>query len=57
MSEYDLVIRNGTVATAADTTSCDIGIKDGVITTLGKNLASGAREVGLFLDSTGAVMH
>src|SRR5229473_2612051 len=45
MSEYDLVIRNGTVATAADTTSCDIGIKDGVITTLGKSLAPGAREI------------
>ena len=29
MSDFDLVIRNGTVATAADTTACDIGIKDG----------------------------
>jgi dihydropyrimidinase len=45
MSEFDLVIRNGTVATAADTTSCDIGIKDGVITTLGDNLASGEQEI------------
>ena len=45
MSEFDLVIRNGTVATAADTTSCDIGIKDGVITTLGKSLAPGAQEI------------
>ena len=24
MADYDLVIRNGTVATAADTTGCDI---------------------------------
>ncbi|HXO91419.1 MAG TPA: amidohydrolase family protein, partial [Stellaceae bacterium] len=45
MSEFDLVIRNGTVATAADTTSCDIGIKEGVITTLGKSLAPGAQEI------------
>ena len=36
MSDYDLVIRNGTVATAADTTVCDIGIKDGIVATLGK---------------------
>jgi dihydropyrimidinase len=45
MSEFDLVIRNGTVATAADTVSCDIGIKDGVITTLGKNLGRGRQEI------------
>ena len=45
MSEFDLVIRNGTVATAADTTACDIGIRDGVVATLGKNLAPGAREI------------
>ncbi len=45
MSDYDLVIRNGTVATAADTTSCDVGIKNGVVVTLGKHLGSGAREI------------
>src|SRR6516165_9378769 len=45
MSEYDLVIRNGTVATAADTARCDIGIRDGVIATLGKDLAAGEREI------------
>src|SRR6188768_220725 len=45
MAEYDLVIRNGTVATAADTTQCDVGIKDGVIATLGRGLAAGAREI------------
>jgi hypothetical protein len=27
MPDYDLVIRNGTVVTAADTQHCDIGIK------------------------------
>ena len=45
MSDFDLVIRRGTVATAADTTACDIGIKDGVVAMLGKNLALGAREI------------
>ena len=45
MSEFDLVIRNGTVATAADTTLCDIGIKDGVVATLGKNLGAGVHEI------------
>ena len=45
MSDYDLVIRNGTVATAADTTVCDIGIKDGVVATLGQSLGSGEREI------------
>src|SRR5271169_2952454 len=45
MSDFDLVIRNGTVATAADTTACDIGIKDGVVAILGKNLGPGAQEI------------
>src|SRR5580700_8118743 len=45
MSEFDLVIRNGTVATAADTTVCDVGIRDGVVATLGKGLGAGAREI------------
>jgi dihydropyrimidinase len=45
MPDYDLVIRNGTVITAADTQSCDIGIKDGAVATLGHGLATGAREI------------
>ncbi|MGA8399661.1 MAG: dihydropyrimidinase [Stellaceae bacterium] len=45
MADYDLVIRNGTVATAADTMECDIGVKDGVVATLGRGLATGAREI------------
>jgi dihydropyrimidinase len=52
MSDYDLVIRNATVATAADTAVCDIGIKDGIIATLGKQLASGVREI----DATGKLV-
>jgi dihydropyrimidinase len=45
MSEYDLVIRNGTVATAADTMQCDVGVKDGVVATLGRDLGPGARDI------------
>ncbi|MBV8736435.1 MAG: dihydropyrimidinase [Alphaproteobacteria bacterium] len=45
MADYDLMIRNGTVATAADTFECDVGIKDGVIATLGRNLGPGTREI------------
>src|SRR5262245_14992001 len=52
MSEYDLVIRGGTVATAADATVCDIGIKDGVVATLGNSLGAGAREI----DATGRLV-
>ncbi|HWK44727.1 MAG TPA: dihydropyrimidinase [Stellaceae bacterium] len=45
MADFDLVIRNGTVITAADTMACDIGIKDSVIAALGRNLARGTREI------------
>jgi len=45
MSEYDLVIRNGTVATAADTARCDVGIKDGTVVALGRALGPGTREI------------
>lgn len=45
MADFDLVIRNGTVVTAADTTECDVGIKDGVVAMLGRGLAGGAREI------------
>ncbi|MDP5290983.1 dihydropyrimidinase [Oceanimonas sp. CHS3-5] len=45
MSEFDLVIRNGRIATAADVTDCDIGIKDGRIVALGLNLGEGREEI------------
>ena len=45
MPEFDLVIRNGTVATAADTMQCDLGIKDGVVVALGRGLGAGTREI------------
>jgi dihydropyrimidinase len=45
MPDFDLVIRNGTVATAADTFEADVGIKDGVVAMLGRGLGPGAREI------------
>ncbi len=45
MSEFDLVIRGGTVATAADTVECDVGVREGVVVALGRGLGAGAREI------------
>ena len=45
MLEFDLVIRNGTVVTAADTIACDVGVKDGVVAMLGKGLPAGTRDI------------
>jgi dihydropyrimidinase len=38
MTTLDLVIRDGTIATASDTFSCDIGIRSGRIVALGQGL-------------------
>ena len=38
MSELDLIVKNGSVVTAADTYKADVGVKDGKITTLSSNL-------------------
>ncbi|WP_419898738.1 dihydropyrimidinase [Roseomonas sp. USHLN139] len=43
--EYDLVVRGGTLATAAEVFEADIGIKDGVIAALGRNLPRGTQEI------------
>ena len=52
MAEFDIVIRGGTVATAADTTSCEVGVKDGRIAALGASLGAGEREI----DATGKLV-
>src|SRR5688500_8809626 len=52
MAEYDLVIRNGTVATAADTQHCDVGVQDWVVVILGRGRSAGAREI----DATGRLV-
>lgn len=38
MKSFDTIIRWGTIATAADTFACDIGIRDGLIAALGRDL-------------------
>jgi dihydropyrimidinase len=45
MADYDLVVRNGTLATASDVFRADIGISDGRIATIGAKLAPGRREI------------
>ena len=45
MNEFDLVIQNGTVVTAADTIKCDIGIKDGKIQALAECLTDAKETV------------
>ena len=42
---FDCVIRGGRVGTAVDEFDADIGIKDGVIAALGRNLAPGVTEI------------
>ncbi len=48
---YDIVIRGGTVATATETLSADVGIKDGKVAALGTGL-TGARTI----DATGKLV-
>jgi dihydropyrimidinase len=49
---FDTIIRGGTIATASDTFSCDVGISGGKITALGADLG-GAKEV---VDATGLLV-
>ena len=45
MSDFDLIIRNGTVATASDVFKADIGIRNGTIVQIGENLSGSARVI------------
>ncbi len=45
MAEFDLVIRNGRVATAADVSECDVGVRDGRVAALGRGLGAGTEEL------------
>ena len=45
MPDFDLVIRGGRVATAADEAVCDIGVKDGQVAALGRTLGPGKTEI------------
>jgi dihydropyrimidinase len=42
---FDCVIRSGRVATAVDEFDADVGVKDGVIAAIGRNLGNGASEI------------
>jgi dihydropyrimidinase len=44
-AQFDCVIRAGRVATAVDEFDADVGIKDGAIVAIGRNLGKGAREI------------
>ncbi|WP_370194449.1 MULTISPECIES: dihydropyrimidinase [Aurantimonas] len=46
---YDLVIQNGTIATASDVFQADIGIRDGVIVQIGRDLGEALETI----DATG----
>ena len=54
MSEYDLVVRSGTVIDGAggESTTQDIGVKDGLIADIGNLAGSGVREI----DADGAIV-
>ena len=45
MDNFDLVVRNAHVVTAADEFDCDIGVRDGVIAALGRRLPAGREEI------------
>src|SRR5256886_13271378 len=45
MAEFDMVIRNAVVGTAADIFSAEIGISDGGITALGRRLGPARRDL------------
>jgi len=44
MAELDIVIRNGTVATASDVVRCDVGIRSERVVTLADSLPEGRRD-------------
>ena len=45
VSEFDLVIRGGTVVTSSEKMQCDIGIADGKVAALGPNLEQSRSEI------------
>ena len=45
MSDFDLVIRGGTVVTAADTVRADVGVRGGVIAAVAETIEDGRRTI------------
>src|SRR5690606_13554581 len=50
MSEFDVIVRGGTVVTASETMRADVGVKDGRIVALAERLTGSAARV---VDATG----
>src|SRR5437764_14343677 len=45
MPGFDLVVRGGTMATAADVFRADVGVREGRVAALGEDLPAGRREI------------
>ena len=45
MAQLDVLIRNGTVATAADVSQCDVAISSGKVVALGRDLGAARRTI------------
>lgn len=45
MSDYDLAVRGGTVITASSAMNCDIGVRDGEVVALAKELGPAVRDI------------
>lgn len=45
MSDYDIILKGGTVVTASDTYPADIGIRDGRIVAIAEDLSGGSKEI------------
>src|ERR1700726_1105484 len=52
MTEFDIILRGGTIATAADTTACDVGIRGGKVVALGHDLGA----AGDIVDASGKLV-
>lgn len=52
MASFDVVIRGGTVVTASEMSSCDVGIRDGRVVALAEGLEGGQRTI----DATGRLV-
>ena len=45
MARYELVLRNGTLATAGEVVKADVGVREGRIVALGEELGAGDVEI------------
>ena len=52
MARYELVLRNGTLATAGEVVKADVGVREGRIVALGEELGAGDVEI----DAAGKVV-